>query len=259
MPAEETARYARIAEELRRRMDAGILAPGIPFPSDSELQAEFDTARGTVRQALDALRREGRIYTIKGRGSYVRPRFDLLRVAAARYRADVESTPERPQSSVTYDYNVKWGQHNPDAVITEERASADVADLFGVAEGTLLVRRDLVFRQQEGKHEGWPTHMATSYYLADMVAGTPVAGPESEPAQGGAIGHLASLGVRVTKVVETLESRMPSEREAEVLRMSAGPVVAITRKMLAGDRVVEVAKEIVYPGDGVRLEYEINL
>lgn len=254
MSAEETARYARIAEELRRRIEAGILTPGIPFPSDSQLQDEFGVARNTVRQALDVLRSEGRIYTIKGRGSYVRPRLEVKRVASSRYRVDVESTADRPQTSVTHDYGISWGHHNPDVVITEEAASPDVADLFAVPAGTPLVRRDLTFRV-----DGWPTHMSTSYYLADMVAGTWVAGPESEPAPGGAIGHLASLGVRVTRVVEEVSSRMPTGRESEVLRMSSGPVLAITRRMLAGDRVVEVAREIVYPGDGVRLVQEIEL
>lgn len=254
MNADERPRYAQIADELGRRIDAGIIGPAMPFPSDKQIQDEFNVARNTARQALEVLRRQGRVHTVKGRGSYVRPRIPARRVASSRYRADVTSTPDRPQTSVTHDYGIAWEQHNPDFTLSEEPASAEVAELFGVPEGTGLLRRDLVFRV-----DGWPTHMSTSYYLADMVAGTWVAGPQSEPAPGGAIGHLSSLGVRVTQVVETVESRMPTPREAEVLRMSAGPVLAITRRMLADDRVVEVAREIVYPGDGVRLEYEIEL
>ncbi|MEV1013812.1 MULTISPECIES: GntR family transcriptional regulator [unclassified Micromonospora] len=254
MPDDPRPRYAQIADELGRRIDAGIIGNGMPFPSDHDLSAEFKVARNTIRQALDVLRAKGRIHTIKGRGSYVRPRVEPRRVASSRYRADQQSTPEAPQTSVTHDYGLTWEQHKPDFVITREDAPAEVADLFEVPAGTPVVRRDLVFRK-----DGWPTHMSTSYYLAEMVDGTPVAGPGSEPAPGGAIGHLASLGVTVTQVKETVESRMPTPREAEVLRMSAGPVLAITRRMLAGDRVVEVAREIVYPGDGVQLEYDIPL
>ncbi len=254
MPADPRPRYAQIADELGRRIDAGTLGPGMLIPSDSELCEEFDVARNTARQALDLLRTRGLIYTVKGRGSLVRPRRKPKRLGGARYRADVESTPERPQTSVTHDMGIRFEEHNPDRVISREDATPEVAELFRVPEGTPLVRRDLVFR-----FEGWPTHMSTSYYLADMVEGTWVAGPGSEPAPGGAIGHLKSLGVVVDKVVETVESRMPTAREAEVLRMSAGPVLAITRQMLAAGRVVEVAREIVYPGDGVRLEYEIPL
>ncbi len=254
MAADSRPRYVQIADELGRRIDAGTLGNGMPLPSDAELQDEFGVARNTARQALALLRKQGRVHTVKGRGSFVRPRFEPRRVASSRYRADVDSTPDRPQTSVTYDYGIPFDQHNPDAVITTEPASPEVAKLFEVEPGTPLVRRDLVFRVQ-----AWPTHMSTSFYLASMVAGTPVAGPGSEPAPGGAVGHLRSLGVQVTRVVEVVVSRMPTAREAEVLRMSSGPVTAITRRMFAGERVVEVAREIVYPGDGVRLEYEINL
>lgn len=254
MKAEKRPGHAEIADELRRRIDAGVLGPGMLFPSEPQLLKEFGVARNTVRQALEVLRAEGRIHTVHRRGSVVRPQIPVRRLAAGRYRADVESTPERPQSSVTHDNGVGWEKHQVDAELSEETASPDVAGLFDVPVGTPLVRRDLVFRRG-----GWPTHMATSFYLADMVAGTPVAGPGSEPSPGGAIGHMASLGVRVTRVLEEVVSRMPSARESEVLRMSAGPVLAITRRMLAGGRVVEVAREIVYPGDGVRLEYEIDV
>ncbi|MFI7073535.1 GntR family transcriptional regulator [Micromonospora sediminicola] len=254
MPAEDRPRYVEIADTINRRIDDGVYGPGFPLPTDEQLRAEFSVSRGTVRQALELLRNQRRIYTVRGKGSFVRPEASVRRIASSRYQADASSTPERPQTSVTHDYGIPWDKHHPDVAISTEAADAEVAELFKVPEGTPLVRRNLVFRVN-----GWPTHMSTSYYLADMVDGTWVAGPGSEPAPGGAIGHLKSLGVVVDKVVETVESRMPTAREAEVLRMSAGPVLAITRQMLAAGRVVEVAREIVYPGDGVRLEYEIPL
>jgi GntR family transcriptional regulator len=158
------------------------------------------------------------------------------------------------RQALTADHGINWDQHHPDAVITEEAATPELAALFDVADGTMLLRRDLVFRIG-----GYPTHMSTSYYLLDMVAGTWVAGPESEPSPGGAIGHLKSLGVTVTKVRERVVSRLPSDHEARTLRMSGGPVLALTRQMFAGARVVEVAREIVIPGEDVELEYEIDL
>jgi GntR family transcriptional regulator len=252
--AADQPRYLQIAEELGRRIDAGTLSVGVPLPSDAELQAEFGVARNTVRQAMDALRTQGRIHTIKGRGSFIRPQVPTRRIASTRYRADMDSTPDNPQSSVTADHGITWDQHNPDAVITEEPATPELADLFGVAEDTMLLRRDLVFRVG-----GYPTHMSTSYYLLEMVAGTWVAGPGSEPAAGGAIGHLKSLGITVTKIRERVVSRLPTDHEARTLRMSGGPVLALTRQMFTGARVVEVAREIVIPGENVELEYEIDL
>jgi len=55
-----------IADELRRRIRAGELRAGDPVPSEHALQASFAVSRGTVRQALAALRTEGLISGTRG-------------------------------------------------------------------------------------------------------------------------------------------------------------------------------------------------
>ncbi|WP_406071943.1 GntR family transcriptional regulator [Micromonospora sp. NBC_01638] len=67
-------RYRAIAEELRRRVESGALPPGSLLPTESALTAEFHAARGTVRQAIAALREEGLVATEHGRGTYVTSR-----------------------------------------------------------------------------------------------------------------------------------------------------------------------------------------
>jgi GntR family transcriptional regulator len=61
------AQHARIAAELRGRMASGALLPGSAVASEAELQVEFGVSRGTVRQALAALRSEGLIAGGRGR------------------------------------------------------------------------------------------------------------------------------------------------------------------------------------------------
>jgi GntR family transcriptional regulator len=51
---------------LRRDIRAGVLGPGAAVPSEAQLSTRFGVSRGTVRQALAALRAEGLI--IGGRG-----------------------------------------------------------------------------------------------------------------------------------------------------------------------------------------------
>jgi GntR family transcriptional regulator len=58
--------HRRIADELRRRIRAGELRVGDPVPSEHALQASFAVSRGTVRQALQALRSEGLISGTRG-------------------------------------------------------------------------------------------------------------------------------------------------------------------------------------------------
>ncbi|HZG02158.1 MAG TPA: winged helix-turn-helix domain-containing protein [Streptomyces sp.] len=58
----------RVADALRDRILSGDLRPGAKLPTQHELAAEFDTNRTAVRQAIDALRREG-LLTGTGRGA----------------------------------------------------------------------------------------------------------------------------------------------------------------------------------------------
>ncbi|WP_192581095.1 GntR family transcriptional regulator [Micromonospora noduli] len=67
-------RYRAIAEELRERIESGVMPPGALLPTESALAAEFRAARGTVRQAIAALREAGLVATEHGRGTYATPR-----------------------------------------------------------------------------------------------------------------------------------------------------------------------------------------
>jgi DNA-binding GntR family transcriptional regulator len=64
-------KYAQLAAILRERIASGELAVGEPVPSETELEQEFDLARGTIRKAIGVLRDEGLIVTTKGKGSWV--------------------------------------------------------------------------------------------------------------------------------------------------------------------------------------------
>ncbi|MEU8073150.1 GntR family transcriptional regulator [Micromonospora sp. NPDC049151] len=67
-------RYRAIAEELKQRVESGAIPPGALLPTESALTAEFRAARGTVRQAIAALREAGLVATEHGRGTYATPR-----------------------------------------------------------------------------------------------------------------------------------------------------------------------------------------
>jgi GntR family transcriptional regulator len=63
-----TIRYRQIAAELRTRV--ANLGRGNLLPSESDLSAEFDVSRVTVRRALELLREEGLVDARQGFGWY---------------------------------------------------------------------------------------------------------------------------------------------------------------------------------------------
>jgi GntR family transcriptional regulator len=67
--------HARIKASLRERILDGTYTSLSQIPSERELGDEFGASRITVRHALGALQREGLIFTLQGKGSFVsRPR-----------------------------------------------------------------------------------------------------------------------------------------------------------------------------------------
>ncbi|MGW5580545.1 GntR family transcriptional regulator [Micromonospora chokoriensis] len=112
-------RYRAIAQELRERIESGVIPRGALLPTESALTAEFRTARGTVRQAIAALREAGLVATEHGRGTYATLR-----------------QPER---------GLDEGSARP---VRQRRVDADseLAAIFAVEEGTTLIEQQTVTR-----------------------------------------------------------------------------------------------------------------
>lgn len=63
--------YIQVAAALRRRIETGEWAPGAKISTLEELEAEFQLARVTVRQAVGLLEKEGLVTRRQGRGTFV--------------------------------------------------------------------------------------------------------------------------------------------------------------------------------------------
>ncbi|MEU4637569.1 GntR family transcriptional regulator [Micromonospora chalcea] len=112
-------RYRAIADELRQRIERGVIRPGSLLPSESTLRAEFRASRGTIRQAIALLRNDGIVATEQGRGTY------------ARLHGQFWKPQQRTQSE------------------TRERiicADATLAELFKTKVGARLIERERMIR-----------------------------------------------------------------------------------------------------------------
>jgi DNA-binding GntR family transcriptional regulator len=68
--------HVQLAGILRRQIASGELAPGARLPSAMKLEEKYGLARGTIQKALAALRDEGLIVGVQGRGVFVKPTTD---------------------------------------------------------------------------------------------------------------------------------------------------------------------------------------
>ncbi|MFE7707136.1 GntR family transcriptional regulator [Streptomyces sp. NPDC057486] len=74
LPLEDDSRppYVQVAEYLRRQIQSGELSPGDKVPSSRELQEKFGLASATIQNAFRLLKNEDLIYSVQGRGSFIR-------------------------------------------------------------------------------------------------------------------------------------------------------------------------------------------
>jgi GntR family transcriptional regulator len=63
--------YVQVKDMLRERIFDGTYGPHAQLPPESEMGAIFGVSRITVRQALSDLQREGVIFKIPGKGTFV--------------------------------------------------------------------------------------------------------------------------------------------------------------------------------------------
>ncbi|MGA4896781.1 GntR family transcriptional regulator [Streptomyces griseoincarnatus] len=245
--------YQRIADDLRRRIAEGEWEPGDQIPTLPELHTEYGVSEAPVRAALRILTNEGLIESKARAGTRVRPRPQVHRLAADRYRSKPGGAPSTPY---TRDQGIGWAEYRLDKKFERVEAGEELAALFECEVGEELLARHFVFYDNDE-----PTQMSTSYVRWADVAGTPVADPINEPWAGGTRAQLATLGIRVTTITESFTAAMPTDLEARTLRIGAGvPVLRYTRRHIADSgRVVEVAHPIVRRGDGTVVDFRIEL
>ena len=65
--------YYQLQQLLRKKILSDVLPLDVPLPTENELCKEYSVSRTTVRQAFAALKNEGLIFRIPGKGTYIAP------------------------------------------------------------------------------------------------------------------------------------------------------------------------------------------
>lgn len=65
--------YIQVYELLKARIESGEIPAGRPIPSKKTMRQEWGVAAGTVQKAIEMLQADNCLFTVKGKGLYVRP------------------------------------------------------------------------------------------------------------------------------------------------------------------------------------------
>ncbi|WP_327086537.1 GntR family transcriptional regulator [Nonomuraea sp. NBC_01738] len=231
--------YLRVVEDIRRQINDGTLPPGAPIPSRAQLTRKYQVGETAARHALRVLAAEGLIVGRVGSGHYVRERPDLAPLHRWRFldhpspfAADLQSQGRR----------VTWDWHSEPA-----EAGPDIARRLRVDETVTVSRTRFVFRG-----DGRPLQLATSYEPVDFA-------PHTEEERRSLVTRMYAHGVKITEIVESVQTRVPRPAESDALDLPGGAhVLHIERTHWAGDRPVETS-DIVIPGDRFQVVYSMPL
>lgn len=69
--ANEIPYYVQIYNILKQRIESGEYPANSKLPSENDLVVEFEVTRATIRNSIKRLKDEGKIYTLKGKGSFI--------------------------------------------------------------------------------------------------------------------------------------------------------------------------------------------
>ncbi|MFF4350435.1 GntR family transcriptional regulator [Streptomyces sp. NPDC001530] len=255
--------YEVIADDLRRSIREGERKPGDRLPSETDLATHYKRSVPTVQNALRLLNEEGLIDKQHGRGNFVRrPRTPAVRCNSRHQWEKDRARKDRAKRAETGATEHDTGLELQDLVFyakyREVKAPKDLADAFGVPEGTALVERTYRTRYAA---ESAPFNLVTSYLVRDMVAANPDLLDETkEPWPGGTQNQLYTVGIELDRVEERFTARPPTPEEARELDLPAGTSVILLRKTSydINDRVVDIS-DVTLPGDRTELLFTTPL
>lgn len=189
--------YYQLAEQLGRMIDSGELQPEIQLPPEDELCLKYEVSRNTLRSCLKKLEGEGRIYRVKGRGTFVAPNVKKIRnlIVVTPWLPNAHASMQGLLTGIlmrTQEENVLI------QVITQNRAAAvlQAAKLDESKQsGVILLRKNSMMPEHFGlaKKYGFPV---IAEGISDLKGGCTI-DIDNADAMRKIIKHLYSLGHRV--------------------------------------------------------------
>lgn len=200
-------RWETIAAELRADVAQGRLRPGERLPNETVLAARFGVNRHTLRQAVQALARDGFVRVVQGSGTYVRELvLDYALQRRTRLSQNLAAAGETAQRELLSQELVRGGEW---------------ARELGVH-----ARTSLQLMYTRACVRGCPVNLATSAYPLPRLAGMAQAFTDT----GSITAALKQLGVAdYTRARSVVSCRLPTPAEADALARPATQPVLVVR------------------------------
>jgi GntR family transcriptional regulator len=244
--------YRQIAEDLRRQIEDGELAPGGQLRTELELRERYNASRNTVRDAIKLLITRGLVETRPGQGTFVVQKI-------VPFITTLTGDPGIGSDGDIYLNEVKAGYRLPDASVPRveiQQAGSSLAEELRSAEGSTVVSR-----HQERRIDGTPWSLQTSFYPLSLIERGAALLIAAQDIQQGSVEYLwESIGIKQVGYRDTVKVRPPDATEARFFGLPDDGRVSVieTRRTAFDENGAPFRLTVsVYPAD--RNEFAVNV
>jgi GntR family transcriptional regulator len=238
-PTDVMPKYYQLANILRQQINNGDFQPHDAIPSERKLEQRYNLSRPTIRQAIDLLSRQGYLYRVHGKGTFVSPpKLQKGMLELTSFSEDMRNRGLEPGQKI-----LEFGYVKPNSKI---RRQLEITD----DEKKVLRIKRLRYGDEK------PMGLQDSFLSLDSEHTI----SREEIKEGGSIYVILQekFGIYPTEADDTLEVTLATREEAELLNIKEGsPLLLSERTLWSQDRKAIEFVRILYRGD--RYKYFVRL
>lgn len=228
--------YLQLMEELIKKIDAGEYQEHEKLPSEREFCELYDLSRITVRQALQELEKEGYIYRLHGKGTFVSPKSynqDLLKLYS--FTEEMKKLGKVPTTKV-----LSFNKIVIDEWLANKMNLKPAAEVFKVVRLRLADHEPLIYEISYLPERIFPG------LTADDLVKRPMYDVFREDFQ-----------IKVTRAVERFSATLTRSKEAGHLKTEENsPAMLIRRYAYNHDTLIEYTVSVAR---GDKFDYTVEL
>jgi GntR family transcriptional regulator len=199
--------YQQIADDLRRKIETGDLAPGRQLPTELELREEYTASRNTVRDAIKRLSSLGLVESRPGSGTFVTRKIDPF-ITVLTQDPDTGYGGGEGAAYLSEVSKVHRTPLNSSIRVELKPAPAEIALRLRIAPG-----HQVVLRHQERFIDKTPWSLQTSFFPFEFVTKAPRL-IMAEDIEEGVVRYLEeALGVKQMSYRDWITARAPDDSE----------------------------------------------
>lgn len=229
--------YQQLEELIRKNIDDGVWGANEKLPSEAMLMKTYDLSRITVRNACNHLVKEGVLYRVAGKGTFVaNPKIMTKSLAYMGFREQLERMGYKTETKLLNKEIIKAGINIAAALNIKENDDVIFIRRLRITKSEPISLHYSYLPYNKFK-EIWESNQLEEEQLCVLIE--------------------EKYGIKPSKVLETLESITSTKEVGEIFEISKDyPLLVLEDIMYDAFKKPYEYSKVIFRGDKVKLRYE---